>query len=98
MSGGRCCRKKAVVTNAQELVDLVEKKFTDFAITLCLSDDICAETKFLKDCYEKHSKPIPKTYSIHYLDVVEKKLVLNHPYASAMSPLCESHLHVNAIL
>ena len=78
--------KKAVVTNAQEFVDLAKKKFPDFAITLCLSNDIHAETKFLKDHYEKHSKPILKTHSVHHLDVVEKKLSVE----SEVTP-CKCH-------
>ena len=69
--------EKSGITSAQEFVDLAKKKFPDFVITLCFSDDIHAETKFLKDCYEKPSKLIPKTHSVHHLDVVGKKLVLN---------------------
>ena len=84
-------QKKAVVTNAQEFADLAKKKFPDFGITLCLSDDIHAETKFLKDRYEKHSKPIPKTHSVHHLDFVEKKLVSNlKSFPCKCHPVCDS--------
>ena len=79
-------QKKAVVTNAQEFADLAKTKFPESVTTLCLSDDICAETKFLKDRYKKASRPIPKTHSVHHLDVAEKKLVSN-----LQSTLWKSH-------
>ena len=94
-----------VVTNTQEFVDLAKKKLQDFVITLCLSDDNRAETKFLKDPYEKHSKLIPKTHSIRHFDVVETKLVLNmksltykcHPIgdSSANSEIAEGGIVVH---
>ena len=70
-------QKKVVVTIAHEFLNLAKKKFQDFVITLDLSDDIRPETKFLKVLYENHSKPIPKTHSIHHFNVAEKKLVSN---------------------
>ena len=56
----RTLHKKVVVTIAHEFVDLAKKKFQDFAITLHLSNDIRAKTKFLKVLHENHSKPIQK--------------------------------------
>ena len=41
---------------------------------------------FLKQRYLKYSKPVPKTLSIHHVDVVENKLV-----SSVKSPSCKCH-------
>ena len=53
-------QERVVVTIAHEFVDLAKNKFQDFVITLHLSDDFRAETKFLKVLHENHSKPIQK--------------------------------------
>ena len=79
-------QKKAVVTTAQEFVDLAKQKFPEFVILFCSSDDIRAKTMFLKQRYLKYSKPVPKTLSIHHVDVVENKLV-----SSVKSPSCKCH-------
>ena len=67
---------KAGVTNLQEFVNVAQPKFPSFVITACLSKDICKATAFLNDCYKSHSKSIPKTHTIHHIEIVDGHVVL----------------------